>query len=257
MAIVTLTTDLGLKDYYVAVLKGKILTAAPSANLVDISHEIQPFNIQEAAFILKNSYTYFPPKTIHLLSVYAENKSSFKCIALEYKKQFFVGVDNGLFSLLFEDHPEKIIELSRNGHPSSVFVARDILSDAASRLANQQSIDSIGKQLSDIERKTYLRPPDNAFVLKGNIVYVDRFGNVIVNISKERFENIRLGRNFVINYRRNEEFHEFKETYSDVPEGERLCLFNSAGYLEIAINHGNASQLLGLHVDDVIQIEFE
>ena len=94
MAIVTLTSDLGLKDFYVAILKGKILSKAPTTNLIDISHEIAPFNIQEAAFILKNSCFHFPEKTVHLVSVHAENRTTVKCVAMEYNNHFFVGIDN-------------------------------------------------------------------------------------------------------------------------------------------------------------------
>jgi S-adenosylmethionine hydrolase len=115
----------------------------------------------------------------------------------------------------------------------------------------------MGKQLGAIETKSYLRPPDNDFIMKGNVVYVDRFGNVIINITKERFEKLRAGRDFVINFKKNDEFREISNTYSDVQEGEKLCLFNSSGYLEIAINKGNAGELLGLQTDDMIQIEFE
>ncbi|MBK9457299.1 MAG: SAM-dependent chlorinase/fluorinase [Bacteroidetes bacterium] len=93
--------------------------------------------------------------------------------------------------------------------------------------------------------------------MRASIIYIDRFGNLITNVTKSQFEKIRDGRNFVINYKRNEELREISGTYSEVPEGERLCLFNSSGNLEIAINKGNASQLLGLHLDNMIQIEFE
>src|SRR5437870_3047431 len=110
MAIITLTTDLGLKDHYVAMLKGKILTSFPAANLVDISHDIQAFNIQQAAFILRNSYAYFPVNTIHLVNVMADRKQ-LRCVLIKYKNHYFAGVDNGLFSLICDDIPDMIIEL--------------------------------------------------------------------------------------------------------------------------------------------------
>lgn len=256
MAIITLTTDLGLRDHYVAVLKARILSQSPAVTLVDISHEIAPFDIQQASFIVKNAWHYFPEKTIHLLSVHAENKSSLKCVAIEFRQHYFVGLDNGLFSLIFDDYPQKIIELAREQN-AAIYLAKDVLATAASALAKGTELTSLGKQLGSIETKTFLRPPDNEFIMKGNVVYVDRFGNAMINITRERFEKIRSGRDFSINFKKNDEFHTISKTYSDVPEGEKMCLFNSSGYLEIAINKGNASELLGLHVDDTIQIEFE
>lgn len=257
MAIVTLTSDLGIKDYYVAIIKGKILSRVATTNIVDISHEIAPFDIQEAAFLLKNTFFHFPKGTIHLVSVHAERRDPTKCLVIEYNGHIFVGIDNGLFALLFEDQPSKIIEVPQGTTNNSSFIAKDALSEIVGDLLSGKSLDSLGTPLHTIESKTHLRPPDNAFMIRANIVYIDRFGNLIINITRERFENSRKGRNFVINYKRNEELREISETYGDVPEGERLCLFNASGYLEIAINKGNANQLLGLHLDNTIQIEFE
>ncbi len=257
MPIVTLTSDLGNKDYYVAIIKGKILSQAENVNIVDISHEIAPFNIQEAAFLLKNSFFHFPAGTIHLVSVHAEKREATKCLLILYKKHYFVGIDNGLFSLLFDEHPQKIIEIQNGKVPASSFITKDVLCDVVGDILAGKSIESLGNVIQSIESKTYLNPPDNAYLMRVNIIYIDRFGNLILNITKDKFENTRAGRNFVINYKRNEELREISDTYGDVSEGERLCLFNASGYLEIAINKGNANQLLGLHLDNTIQIEFE
>lgn len=256
MPIVTLTSDLGVKDYYVAIVKGKILSRYPDAQLVDITHEITPFNIQEAAFVLKNTFSHFPPKTIHLVSVHSETKPDTKVIVLSYENHLFVGMDNGLFALMCETQPREIIAVKREEGVSS-FLAKDVMSGVVADLLSGKALNTLGTPLSSLESKTYLRPPDNAFIMRASIIYIDRFGNLITNVSKQQFEKIRDGRNFVINYKRNEELREISGTYSEVPEGERLCLFNSSGNLEIAINKGNASQLLGLHLDNMIQIEFE
>ncbi|HNV98659.1 MAG TPA: SAM-dependent chlorinase/fluorinase [Chitinophagales bacterium] len=257
MAIVTLTSDLGTKDYYAAVLKGKILSGAPSTQVIDISHDISPFDIQEAAFVMRNACFHFPPGTIHLVSVHAESRNPTKAVAVLSKGHVFIGMDNGLFSLMLEDVPEGIVEIPQNPANVSSFVAKEVLTAVAVQLANGKPFTGLGTPLSTLETKTYLRPPDNQFIIRANIVYIDRFGNLITNITRERFEKTRAGRNFVINYKRHEEIHQISSTYQDVPEGEKLCLFNSAGHLEIAIHKGNASQLLGLHLDNTIQIEFE
>ncbi|HMU69019.1 MAG TPA: SAM-dependent chlorinase/fluorinase [Chitinophagales bacterium] len=257
MPIVTLTSDLGVKDYYVAVLKGKLLSGAPQALIVDISHEIAPFNIQEAAFVMRNACFHFPPSTIHLVSVHAESRSPVKAVAIRMRDQYFIGMDNGLFSLMVEDAPDQIVEIPISHGQQSSFAAKDILVHAAISLLQGKTLQQIGTPLGSLETKTYLRPPDNAYLIRANIAYIDRFGNLIINITKERFEKLRGGREFVINYKRTEEIREISSTYTDVPEGEKLALFNSSGYLEIAIHKGNASQLLGLHLDNTIQIEFE
>ena len=257
MPIVTLTSDLGVKDYYTAVLKGKLLSGVPSAQVIDISHEISPFNIQEAAFVMRNACLYFPPGTVHIVSVHAESRHPVKAVALLYQGHYFVGIDNGLFSLMIDDHPEEVAEIPQPVGFISSFMAKDLLIDAAVKLLQGVSLSKVGQPLGSLETRTYLRPPDNSNLIRANIVYIDRFGNLISNITHERFERLRAGRPFVINYKRNEEIRDISGTYQDVPEGEKLCLFNSAGYLEIAIHKGNASQLLGLHLDNTIQIEFE
>lgn len=257
MPIVTLTSDLGVRDYYVAVLKGKLLAGAPQALVVDISHEIAPFNIQEAAFVMRNACFHFPASTIHVVSVHAESRNPVKAVAVKIRDQYFIGMDNGLFSLMADEIPEMIIEIPTPSGLTTSFAAKDILIDAAISMLQGKKIEAIGTPLGALETKTYLRPPDNAYLIRANIAYIDRFGNLITNITRERFEKTRAGREFVINYKRNEEIREISGAYTDVPEGEKLALFNSSGYLEIAINKGNASQLLGLHLDNTIQIEFE
>ncbi len=257
MAIVTLTSDLGVKDHYAAVLKGRILSGAPATQIIDISHEISPFNIQEAAFVMRNACFHFPKGTIHLVSVHAESRPLTKTIALLFNGHFFVGMDNGLFSLMMDEQPEQVVEIPQKPENISSFVGKNVLVQAVVQLANGVPLNQLGAPLGALETKTYLRPPDNQFVIKANIIYIDRFGNLITGVTRDRFERIRAGRSFVINYKRHEEIREISETYQSVPEGEKLCLFNSAGYLEIAIHKGNASQLLGLHLDNTIQIEFE
>lgn len=255
MAIVTLTSDLGLKDHYVAMLKGKLLSISPALNIVDISHEIKSFNLQQAAFVLSNAYAFFPPETIHLTSINSEQKKSSRCIIAKYKNYFFAGVDNGLFSLVFEDEPEVIVEIPVV--EDGVFLVRDVLCYAVGMLANGASLLSLGRQIQSLESRTFLKAPESADYINGMVVYIDKFGNAIFNITKEKFERKRKNRNYSIHWKRANAFTEIYHHYSDVPGGEKLCLFNSNGFLEIAINQGNAAELLGVRMDDTLQIEFE
>jgi len=257
MPIVTLTSDLGVKDHYVALIKAKLLSGAPGVQIVDISHQVSPFNILEAAFIMRNACFHFPPGTIHLTSVHAESRRPVRAILLEYKGQYFIGMDNGLFSLIMEDSPDMAVEIPFPPDFVSSFITGDILVKIAVDLLKGADPQGIGPAAGALETKQYLRPPDNRDLIRAGIVYIDNFGNVVVNITKERFEKLCGGRSFSIHFKRNDVFSEISGAYQDVPEGEKLCLFNSAGFLEIAIHKGNASQLLGLHLDDIIQITFE
>jgi hypothetical protein len=255
MAIVTLTSDLGTKDHYVAMMKGKLLSKSPALHIVDISHEIKSFNIQQAAFILHNAFSFFPDHTIHLASVMNEQKTSARCILVKYKNYFFAGVDNGLFSLVFDEEAEEIIEIASG--TKNVFVVRDILCDAVGELVNGKPLASLGKKIQSLENKIFVKAPESADYINGMVVYIDKFGNAIINISREKFERKRKNRKYSIHWKRANEFSEIHTHYSDVPGGEKLCLFNSNDFLEIAINQGNAAELLGLRLDDTIQIEFE
>lgn len=167
MAIVTLTSDLGTKDHYVAMLKGKLLSKSAAIHVVDISHEIRSFNIQQAAFILRNAFSFFPKNTIHLASVQSDQKPSLRCVLIKYKDYFFAGVDNGLFSLVFDEEPEEIIEIGLAD--KSIFVVRDILCDAVGELANGKIITSLGKKIPNLESRTFLKAPESNEFINGEI----------------------------------------------------------------------------------------
>ncbi len=257
MGIITLTTDLGTKDFYQAALKGSLLKLLPSANLVDISHDISAFNIPHAAFVLKNSFYYFPKETVHLIgidSVYHENS---KYLALRYKDHFFVGSDNGIFSLLFDEQPSEVVEINIMQDLNFLhFPLSDILAKAACHLAKGGKLNEIGISINGIEQRMTLQPVIEGDIIRGSVIYIDSFQNVITNITKELFTKQQKNRNFNLFFRRNESISSLSWHYNEVPEGEKLCLFGISNHLEIAINKGNASGLLGLHLGDIVRIEF-
>lgn len=258
MAIITLTTDLGLKDYYVSSVKGAILTEYPAAMIVDITHEVPAFDIQQAAFILKNAYPSFPEKTIHVIGVNAEADPDHPHVAVEINKHFFIGADNGIFSLLFDKVPEKIVELNiRQETDILTFPTRDVFVKAACHLARGGTMEIIGTPRKTIYERTLFRPVSESSMIRGTVIYIDSYKNVICNITKSLFKEIGKGRPFSIFFRRPDyNIDEISKAYNDVPEGEKLALFSSTGYLEIAINKGEASNLLGLKQNDTIRIEF-
>jgi S-adenosyl-L-methionine hydrolase (adenosine-forming) len=258
MAIITLTTDLGDKDIYLAALKGSILKLLPEVNIVDITNSVSTFNIQQAAFILKNSYHYFPDNTVHLIGIDTVYNSFTKYLAIHYKNHFFVGADNGIFSLMFDEEPDEVYEINIMQDLKFLhFPLADIFVKAACHLANGDPIDEIGLRINGIEKKMNLQPVVERNLIKGAVIYIDSFQNVITNITKEFFNTIQQGRRFTLYFKRNETINHLSWHYNEVPEGEKLCLFGISDHLEIAINKGNASGLLGLNLGDSVIIEFE
>ncbi|TZF82724.1 SAM-dependent chlorinase/fluorinase [Pedobacter sp. BS3] len=257
MAIITLTTDLGDKDFYQAALKGSILSLLPAVSLIDITHNISAFNISEAAFVLKNAFPYFPKNSVHLIGIDSVYNQNTRYLAIRYRDHFFVGSDNGIFSLLFEEDPQEIVELHIMQDLKFLhFPLTDIFAKAATHLAKGGKISEIGLPVSHVEEKMSLQPVIERDIIRGSVIYIDSFQNVITNITKDLFTRVQRNRNFALFFRRNESITQLSWHYNEVPEGEKLCLFGISNYLEIAINKGNASGLLGLNLGDIVRIEF-
>ncbi|BAU54816.1 SAM hydrolase/SAM-dependent halogenase family protein [Mucilaginibacter gotjawali] len=258
MAIITLTTDLGDKDIYQAALKGSILKLLPTVNIVDITNSVAAYNIQQAAFILKNSYYYFPEDTVHLIGIDTVYNEETRYLAIRYKNHYFVGADNGIFSLMFDTEPEEIFELNIMQDLKFLhFPLADIFVKAACHLANNGKLSEIGLRVDEIEKKMNLQPVIEKNLIKGAVIYIDSFQNVITNITKDFFTSVQQGRRFLLSFKRNETINHLSWHYNEVPEGEKLCLFGISDHLEIAINKGNASGLLGLNLGDTVVIDFQ
>src|SRR3984885_7288035 len=159
MAIITLTTDLGDKDIYQAALKGSIYKLLPTVNIVDITNSVSAFNIQQAAFILKNSFYYFPDNTVHLIGIDTVYSGQTKYMAIRYKKHYFVGSDNGIFSLMFNQQPDEMVEINIMQDLKFLhFPLADIFVKAACHLAKGGKLTEIGVPITDIEQKMNLQP---------------------------------------------------------------------------------------------------
>ncbi|MGJ1389382.1 SAM hydrolase/SAM-dependent halogenase family protein [Sphingobacterium spiritivorum] len=258
MGVITLTTDLGYQDFYQAALKGSIISQLPDVRIVDITHEIPSFNVQHAAFVLKNAYHYFPRKTVHLIGIDTVFQEDSRYIAMKYNGHFFVGADNGIFSIILgENQAEEVVELDimqdlRYLH----FPLADILTKATCHIAKGGKMSEIGIPIDKPIEKATFQPIFDQNSIKGHVSYIDSFGNVISNISKDLFNRIQAGRGFTLYFKRNETIDKMSWHYNEVSEGEKLCLFGISNFLEIAINKGNASQLLGLSQDEAIRVEF-
>ncbi|MBW7866840.1 MAG: SAM-dependent chlorinase/fluorinase [Brumimicrobium sp.] len=271
--IITLTTDMGVKDYYVAALKGKIIGILSDIHIVDISHHIASFKISQAAYTVKACIKDFPDNTVHIIGVDAEplinfsnpEDSIFPTI-IKYKKQYFLGADNGFFSLLTNDQDiEGIWRLEEYlSRPEMMkFPAKNILVPAACRILTGESLDEIGTPVDGIRKALPLSPIMSNNMLKGTVIHIDHYGNVISNITKEHFNHFGPDVPFTIFFRDKQYYIDRISTgYNEVTHGEKLAFFNDNGFLEIAINKGTpengggANTLLGLKLNDIIRIEF-
>lgn len=256
MSIVTLTTDWNKDDYYSGSLKGKILGLCDRVRIVDISHKVPPFNISHAAFILRNSYQHFPPGSIHIIGVNTEGSEEIPYLLVEYKKHFFIGTDNGIFGLLFSEEPDRIISLRTRGERQS-FSSFSIFAETACKIASGEKPESLGKVVREFKRRIPIRAAIEKNVLTGSVIYIDSFRNAITNISKDLFDRVGEGRDFEIFVQSNHYvIKKINRYYHETPPGEILALFNSVGLLEIAMNQGNAADLLGLSTNSGIRVKF-
>ncbi len=256
MPVITLTSDWGTKDHYLASVKGTILKQVPEARIIDISHQIPPHNLTEAAFVLKNCYRDFPPGTIHIIGVSTEESEKNPHTAVFADGQYFIGADNGIFSLLFEKGADKVVEITlMQDSEFFTFSSRDRFVKAAALLAAGEDISKLGTEREALNQKILFAPVVDANVIKGMVIYIDNYENVITNITLEKFKEVGKNRKYIIGFR-GEETRKLYESYSDVPVGELLALFGCNGHLEIAMNNAPASSLLGLFPNDPVRVEF-
>ncbi|MBP8822168.1 MAG: SAM-dependent chlorinase/fluorinase [Flavobacteriales bacterium] len=263
MAIITLTSDMGTSDHYVAAVKGAILSQLKDAVIADISHHIAPFNNRHAAFVLANAWPEFPAGTIHIIGVNPEADGETPHLAVRHKGHYFIGADSGIFHLLFEAQPEAVVELTiKLDTDHLTFPTKNIFVKAACHLARGGTMELLGRPLQAVREQINVRPVVSDGAIKGEVIHVDHYGNVITNIHQDLFSGLVKHQAFKLTFgpsRHN--ITALHKTYSDVPPGERVAFFGDAGLLEIAVNKGvvgnggGASQLLGLRVTDPVRLE--
>ncbi len=273
MPIITLTTDLGTKDHKVASIKGSILSLEKNVPIVDITHHIEPHDIIQTAYIVRNSYSHFPKGSIHMIAVDCFYHKNRKFLVLEANGHYFIMPDNGLFSLIFpEIKPEKIYEISHNASDDDrVFTPIDIFVPVAVHLHKGNDTKLIGKQIKSIKEVVFPKPNYNEAqkMIAGEIIYIDHFGNAVSNISKEIFEkHLSENQNFTIKFRERSMKNIVKKYTDIITDWEKenlflakeLALFNEADLLEIAMYKGSktngAAPLMGLNIGEKIYVEF-
>jgi S-adenosylmethionine hydrolase len=260
MSIITLTTDFGASDGYVGTMKGVILSIAPNVTLVDITHEIAPQHVRQAAFVLHAAASYFPPGTIHLAVVDPGVGSRRRALVVRTSRGFLVGPDNGLFTLFLADEPDAECHSITNPafmlpHVSATFHGRDVFAPVAAHLARRldcsAELSEFGPRVSDPATLTIPKPvqqsEDNWL---GQVLFADHFGNLITSITADVLTNIEgveilIGQTLITG---------IKRTFADAAPGELIALVGSSGHLEISIANGNAAQSLDLGPDSLITL---
>ncbi len=276
MSIITLITDFGNKDHFVAKMKGLIYTKNPDAKIVDISHNVSAFNIMEAAYILESSYKSFPENTVHIIDVDSEKTKENKHILIYLDNHFFISNDNGILSILAQNiNPQKIYEITIYDKLETIDSSTIIFSEIACHLAKGGKPEIIGKKINSIKKVKNLKPflDEDLNQIVCSVIYIDNFGNVVTNLKKSLFEEIQKGRNYEVSAR-NYKFNKIFSRYSDIinfktpvnernDEGKGLVVFNSNNLLQISIyrsnpnNVGTAATLMGLKTYDSVTIKFK
>jgi S-adenosyl-L-methionine hydrolase (adenosine-forming) len=272
MEIITLTTDMGLSDHYVASLKGTILSQKENVQIVDISHKVKPFDISEAAYLVRSCYDDFPDGTIHIIGVDSEpivnfggSDGSFPSI-LFFNNQYFISNDNGFFgAFLRENTPTSFWRMDDVlSNPNLFkFPTKNMLITAGLALLNGKKLEDIASPSTEYKNAFALTAISELNRIKGHVVHIDNYGNAITNIHKSLFDQVGKDVPFIIYFKRETYYIDIiSGSYNEVMPGEKVAIFNENNFLEIAINRGangstgGAEQLFGLHVQDMIRIEF-
>lgn len=281
MSIITLLTDYGLKDHFVGALKGKIVSQLPDAKIIDISHDVDPFNIAQASYLIEAAYSSFPKGTVHLIGVDAEMNKENQHLAMLWNDHYFIAADNGILSILTQKiTPEKIYSINIHDRLHLDATDLDVFVTVATHLAKGGLPNVIGKEIASLKEVTQLRASveDNT-IIKGCIIYIDHLGNVVTNISKKLFLEIGQGRPYEIFFnakaviKKKLPIKTIYPKYSDIInnddfsnqiyDGQRVAIFNEANYLELGVFRSNpktvgcAASLFGLNYRDSVEIIFK
>lgn len=254
MPIITLTTDFGERDYYVPAFKGEILSACPAVQIVDVSNKIPPYAVDHAAYVLKNAFSHFPKRSIHVIRVFETSDKTPEIIVCSYQDHFFIAPNNGILSMIFDSKPSAAIKMdvtrvkARSPH--------DFYCRAIRTLVYNGSLSDLGMPTNDLEERSTLRPVIYETSIRGVVRHIDNYGNAITNINGTEMSKALESNQFAILLRRNDLITKIHHYYSDVPQGEQLARINSKNMLEIAVNCGRADELLGLSEGDNIKIEY-
>ncbi len=252
MGIIALLSDLGEKDYFVGAMKGVILSINPDANIIDITHQVPKHDIRTAAFILSNAAESFPPETIFIAVVDPGVGTRRHCLLLQtHNNFFFVGPDNGIFTLVAERFGiERIFKVTNRNlmrpQISDTFHGRDVMAPVAAHLSLGLGPEKVGPELKSIKRLRISKPRLRGNELHGEILHIDDFGNLVTNIDRKLVEKFaKLGATLDVKIEEKKLKTQLVKTFDEVAHNEPLCYIGSTGLLEVAINRRNLAQKLG------------
>jgi S-adenosylmethionine hydrolase len=262
-AVITLTSDYGYRDYFAGAMRGLLLSQGTDIQIVDISHQVAPYNIPEAAYTIRNAYPYFPKGSVHVVLVDTVEKQGVDPLAMHLDGHYFIGANNGLFPIIRTDlTPDLVVSLGANQVRISNW---HIFARAAHQLASGLRLSELGAPFSEMERIGITRPsvhPSGDSIL-GNVIYIDNFGNLVTNISKALIQEVGRGRDLQIQLPRNKTLKKLSNNYHDATaDGQLGALINSGELLEIFLYKSGetlngASSMLGMRIDDSVNISFK
>jgi S-adenosylmethionine hydrolase len=244
MSVVTLSSDIGFQDYIIAAFKGQIISQNSQALLVDINHELNATNYPHAAFICSQAYSYFPKGTIHVLLIDCFEGNNEQFLLIKHNDQFIICPDNGIATMLVPS-PKFVYSIPLSTHFSILHITQQLALVIHQLLCNVLPEDFL-KNATNFQQKIALQPLVGSNWIEGQILMIDKFDNVIVNITRQQFEEAAAGRPFEISVPHSSGINKISNHYSEVPKGEVLAMFNAANYLELAVNNGKMAALFGL-----------
>lgn len=253
MHFVTLITDFGTRDYYAGMVKGLIYKEVRDVTVVDVTHDIAAYDIVEAAYTLQQSYRSFPRGTIHLILV-SNHENPDHALVFEHKGHWFVGPNNGMFSLCFDDIPKAVYRLDLQ--LKNLLAIRHKAGSALNQIISGEFEQLELLPERDYVQRLHLHPIVETSEIRGSVLLIDHYGNAVLNIRRELFEYVRKGRDFEIYYKRNHPITHISEPGDDIEVDDIFCHFNDAGYMELSVNMGNAAERYDLKREETVHIQF-
>ena len=257
--IITLTTDFGTNDYLVGAMKGVILNINPAARIVDINHHVAPFDILDGALAIASAYKYFPPRTIHVVIVDPGVGTERRPLLVSGEKQYFVAPDNGVLSMIFERESCVVRHVTAEHYflnpISPTFHGRDVFAPTAAWLAKAWQTDAFGEEITDYVRFSMPKAKPAGQAIKGVVLRVDAFGNLMTNLTTEDVPAAMVASGDIKLAVNGKEVRKIARTFGDGIPGEPIAVFGSVGYLEIAVNRGNAARALGANRGAEVSLE--
>jgi S-adenosylmethionine hydrolase len=247
--IITLTTDFGTSDHLVGTMKGVILNINPAARIVDLNHHVTPFDVLDGALSIANAYKVFPPRTIHVVIVDPGVGTERRPLLVSGEKQYFIAPDNGVLSMVFERESCTVRHITAEHYflnpISPTFHGRDIFAPTAAWLSKAWQTEAFGEEITDYVRFTMPKPKTAGQAVKGVVLRVDAFGNLMTNLTIEHVPLEAVESGAVKLSVGGKEIRKLERTFATGTPGEPIAVFGSAGFLEIAVNRGSAARTLG------------